>query len=171
MTDYKSHLIFESTTRSKAIIKLNVWDHFSWRNFTLQEDQIANLWITIWYSRYWTICVGLSKNKDTSFTCHCNDRVKILTPAHLSPITCSHSACNKCLDHFLACLFWRKSRAIVITRSLSLLFENFNVAHYSKSIKVIIIKLGILTHDDKVQLQDKEHNSESYIFGVMSLFN
>ena len=30
-------------------------------------------------------------------------------------------------------------------------------------------KLGILAHDDKVQLQDKGHNSESYSFGVILL--
>ena len=42
--------------------------------------------------------------------------------------------------------------------------KNFNVAHYSKSIKGINTKLGILTQQDKVQLQDKGHNSESYIF-------
>ena len=32
-------------------------------------------------------------------------------------------------------------------------------------------KLGILAHHDKVQLQDKGRNSESYIFGVTHLFN
>ena len=68
---------------------------------------------------------------------------------------------------FLSCLFRRKSRDIVITRSsTSLSSKNFNIAHYSKSIEDINTKLGILTHHDKVQLQDKGHNSESYIFGV-----
>ena len=43
--------------------------------------------------------------------------------------------------------------------------------HYLKSIKGINTKLGILAHHDKMQLQDKEHNSDSYHFGVMSLFN
>ena len=52
-----------------------------------------------------------------------------------------------------------------------LLCKNFNVAHYSKSIKGIKIKLGILAHHDKMQLQGKGHNSVSYINGVMPLFN
>ena len=43
------------------------------------------------------------------------------------------------------------------------------VAHYSKSIKDINIKLGLLSHHDKVQLQDKKHNSESYNFEVKPL--
>ena len=74
--------------------------------------------------------------------------------------------------HILACLFQRKSLAFVITRSWSLSsYKNLNAAHYSKSIKGINTKLGILAHHDKVQLQDKEHNSESYSFGVMPLFN
>ena len=30
---------------------------------------------------------------------------------------------------------------------------------------------GILAHRDKVQLQDKGHNSESYSFGVIPLLN
>ena len=69
---------------------------------------------------------------------------------------------------FLACLFRRKSRAIVITRLLSSsllssgLCKNFNVANYSKS-KVINTKCGILAHHDKMQWHDKGHNSESYI--------
>ena len=74
----------------------------------------------------------------------------------------------------LACLFRRKSQAIVIARSSSLLlsfFKNFNVAHYSKNIKNINSKLGILAHHDKVQLQGKGHNFESYRFGVMCLCN
>ena len=59
----------------------------------------------------------------------------------------------------------------MIARSLfSVQCKNLNVAHYSKSIKDINTKLGILAHHDKVQLQDKGHNSESYSFKVMSLF-
>ena len=73
---------------------------------------------------------------------------------------------------FLACLFQRKSQAVVIARSLLLatLCKTFKVAHYSKSIKGINIKLGILAHLDKVQLQGKGHNSESENFGVMPPF-
>ena len=58
-------------------------------------------------------------------------------------------------DHsFLACLIRRKSQGIVITRlSSKLLCKNFNVAHYSKSIKDVNTKLGILAHHDKMQLQ------------------
>ena len=71
---------------------------------------------------------------------------------------------------FLACLFRRKSRAIVIAKLLLLSScNNFNVAHYSKSTIGINTKLGILAHHDKVQLQDKGHNSESCSFGVMPL--
>ena len=46
----------------------------------------------------------------------------------------------------LACLFRKKGRSIVIARSSSLssLCKNFNVAHYSKCIKGINTKLGIL---------------------------
>ena len=62
-----------------------------------------------------------------------------------------------CLSSFLACLFRRKSRAIVIARSLSQC-KNFNIAHYLKSIEVIDTKLGVLAHHDKMQLQDKGHN-------------
>ena len=50
--------------------------------------------------------------------------------------------------------------------SLSLSSKNFNVAHNSKSIKVINSKLGILADHDKAQLQDKGNNSESYFFGT-----
>ena len=52
--------------------------------------------------------------------------------------------------------------------------KNFNVAHYSKNIKGINTKVGILANHDKshkMQLQDKGYNSESYNFGVMPLFN
>jgi hypothetical protein len=33
------------------------------------------------------------------------------------------------------------------------------------------MELGLLAYYDKRQLYDKGHNSESYIFGVMPLFN
>ena len=64
----------------------------------------------------------------------------------------------------------------MIARSLSLLFnvlscKNFNVAHYSKSIKGINTKLGTLAHHDNMQLQDKGHNTEFFSFGVMPFFN
>ena len=62
----------------------------------------------------------------------------------------------------------------MIARSLLLLLQlsckNFNVAHYSKSIKGIITKLGILDHHDKMQLQDKGNNSDFCSFGFMALF-
>ena len=45
------------------------------------------------------------------------------------------------------------------------------LAFYSKSIKGINIKLGILAYHDKVKLQTKGHNSEIYSFGVRALFN
>ena len=51
-------------------------------------------------------------------------------------------------------LFRRKSHAVVITR-MSLSCSDFNVAHYSKTIKSINTKLGILADHDKVQLKDK----------------
>ena len=56
------------------------------------------------------------------------------------------------------CLFQRKSQAIMIVRSSLLLLlsascKNFNVVHYSKSIKGINTKLGIHAHHDKAQLQ------------------
>ena len=74
------------------------------------------------------------------------------------------------LNLFLVFLFRRKSRAIVIARLSFLLlssYKNFNAAHFSKSIKCINTKLGILAHQDNVQLQDKGHTSKSYILGVM----
>ena len=55
---------------------------------------------------------------------------------------------------------------MIASSSLLLLLslcKNFNVAHYSKSIKGINTKLGILAHHDKLKLQDKGHNSESCI--------
>ena len=71
---------------------------------------------------------------------------------------------------FLACLFQKKK---LIGRSSSFLLllscKNFNAAHYSKGIKSIITKLGILVHHDKMQLQDKGHDSEHYSFGVKPL--
>ena len=48
-------------------------------------------------------------------------------------------------------------------------YDRFNVVHYSKSFKGINTNLGILVHHDKMQLQDKGHNSERYNFGVMPL--
>ena len=73
-------------------------------------------------------------------------------------------------DGFVASLFRRKSQAIVIARLWSLLScNNLNVAHYSKSIKVINTKLGvlgILAYQDKVQLHDMGHNPENYMFVV-----
>ena len=65
--------------------------------------------------------------------------------------------------NFYHILFRRKSQAVVIARLL-LSYKNYNVAHYSKNIKGINTKLA---HHDKVHLQDKGHNSESYSFGVM----
>ena len=68
---------------------------------------------------------------------------------------------------FLACLFRRKSQAIVIARLSSC--KNLNVAHYSKNTLGINTKLGILAHHDKVQLQDMGRNSESCSFGATFL--
>ena len=77
---------------------------------------------------------------------------------------------NKICCSSLSCwLFRRKSQSIVITWSSSC--KNFNVAHYSKCIKDINTKHGILAHHDKVQFQDKGHNFETYSFGIMSLCN
>ena len=60
----------------------------------------------------------------------------------------------------------------MITIVLQLYIFSLSVSNSkSKSIKGISDKLVILAHHDKVQLQDKGHNSESYIFGVMPLFN
>ena len=59
---------------------------------------------------------------------------------------------------------------VVPVMLLSSFCKNLNVAHCSNSIKGINTKLEILAHHDKVQLQDKGHNSESYSFGVMPLF-
>ena len=76
-----------------------------------------------------------------------------------------------CITHILlACLIRRKSLPIVIARSSSLSCQNFNVAHYLKSVKGINTKLGIPAHHDKMQLQDKGNNSEINRFGVMPLF-
>ena len=47
--------------------------------------------------------------------------------------------------------------------------NNFNVAHYSKGIKDINTKLGILAHLEKVQLQDKGHNPESYVLSIIEM--
>ena len=48
--------------------------------------------------------------------------------------------------------------------------KNFNVAHYSKIIKGNNSKLEILADHDKMQLQDKGNNSESYSY-CMPIFN
>ena len=45
-------------------------------------------------------------------------------------------------------------QAIVVARSSSSSCKNFNVAHFSKSIKGINPRLGILAYHDKMQLQD-----------------
>ena len=63
-----------------------------------------------------------------------------------------------------------RTRSLLFLFFMSLSFKNFNVAHYSKSIKGINTKLGILAHHDKMQLLGKGHNSESYISRVMPLF-
>ena len=59
----------------------------------------------------------------------------------------------------------KSKQIIMISSSLSLCSP-----FYSLSIKGINTKLGILAQHDKIQWQDKGHNSESYIFGVMPLF-
>ena len=41
---------------------------------------------------------------------------------------------------------------------------NYSIVHYSKGFKGVGSKLEILAHHDKVQLQDKGHNSESFSF-------
>ena len=56
---------------------------------------------------------------------------------------------------FLACLLRRKCQAVVAARLFSSLCKNFNEAHYSENIKGINIKLGLLAHHDKIQLQDR----------------
>ena len=80
---------------------------------------------------------------------------------------CSKQSCGS--SPFLARLFRSKSRAIEIARSSS--YKNFNVAHYPKSIKGINTEHWTLDHRDKMQLEDKGHNSENYSFGVMLRFN
>ena len=85
---------------------------------------------------------------------------------------CKHKVLLHLELAFLACLFRRKSRAIVISSSSSSLLlsrKNFNVAHYSKGIKGINTNLGTLAYHDKMELQDKGHNSESSSFGVMPI--
>ena len=42
---------------------------------------------------------------------------------------------------------------------------------YLKSIKGVNTELGILAHQDKMQLRDKGRNSDHYSFGVMPLFS
>ena len=53
---------------------------------------------------------------------------------------------------------------MIARSSSSLPCKNFNIAYYSKNIKGIIIKIKVLAHQDKVQLQGKGHNSESYSY-------
>ena len=57
-------------------------------------------------------------------------------------------------------------KAIVVARLSPLLMalcNNFNVAYYSKNIKGINTKLGILACHDKVQLQNKGYNSKAIV--------
>ena len=68
---------------------------------------------------------------------------------------------------FLARPFWRKSQAIVISRSSSFSLS----CNYLANCSGINTKLWILFRHDKVQLQDQGHNMESYDFGVMSHVN
>ena len=70
--------------------------------------------------------------------------------------------------HFQPACFKEK---VKLFRSLGHHHHHRAKAHYSKSIKGINTKLVILAHHEKVQLQDKGHNSESYSFKVMPLFN
>ena len=63
----------------------------------------------------------------------------------------------------LACLF--RSLAIVMARSLLCK----NLKNFLKIFKVSLPNFSILAHHDKIQLQDKGHNSESYSFGVLPL--
>ena len=55
----------------------------------------------------------------------------------------------------------------ILSSHLITLFS-VNVRHRNKVLKV---STAILAHYDKVQLQDKGHNSERYIYGVMPPFN
>ena len=73
--------------------------------------------------------------------------------------------------NFLARLFQRKSQARSLSLLSSLACKIFNVVHYSKSVKGINTKLGMLAPHDKILLQDKGNKSETYSFGVMPLFN
>ena len=58
-----------------------------------------------------------------------------------------------------------------MARSLSSSCKNFNnVVHYAKNVEDINTIFEILAHHDKVRLQGKWHNSDSYIFGIMHLF-
>ena len=64
---------------------------------------------------------------------------------------CAKDFRKECVS-FLACLFRRKSQAIVIVISLLLsavACKNFYVAHSSKNVKGINTKLWILRHHDK----------------------
>ena len=72
---------------------------------------------------------------------------------------------------FLAIVVARLLVVAVIVIVIIVVIQNFNVVHYSNSIKGtgINTKLGILSHHDK--LQDEGYHSVSYSFGVMALFN
>ena len=76
---------------------------------------------------------------------------------------------EKIVKAVLYCDFLSSSLSSSFLSSLSALCKNFNVAHYSKSTLGINTILGILAHHEKVLLQDKEHNSESCNFRVMSI--
>ena len=70
----------------------------------------------------------------------------------------------------IICYFYKlvsfEEKDIVIARLLSSSRKNFNVAHYSKSIKGINTKLWILPHHEKMQLQGKGHS-----LGVIPIIN
>ena len=81
------------------------------------------------------------------------------------------------LIYLLACLFRRKSQIIVIARLLLsssvASCKNIMLPITQKVLKLSIptLEYGILTQHDKLQLQDKGHNSnENYRFGVMLHF-
>ena len=80
-----------------------------------------------------------------------------------------HNTCSYYIWKPSPLMFRRKIRDIVIARSSSSC-KNFNVTHYSKSIKGINSKLGMPAYHEKVQLYDKGHNSESYILELCPSF-
>ena len=126
------------------------------------------------FCKYWTLNLFCVRTKSSSnlekhsVVQHC---ILIVVKIMYNKLNL-HYLLSQWIKTFLACLFWGKCWDIAITRSLSLSSlscKNFNVAHYSKNIKCIITKLGILAHHDKMQLQDKGCNSDSYSFRVMAL--